>query len=72
MEKDIAADLMSRVFLLSRESAMEMVFGESPEWDSLRHAEVLMEIEDVLDRALSDEEARTVVDYASIALLVEG
>ncbi len=70
--EDEAAELMARVFLVAPASASTWVFGESPDWDSLKHAELLMEIEDHLDRPLSDEEARAIVDHASIVACIGG
>ncbi len=67
-----AAELMARVFLVSPDVAATWVFGESADWDSLKHAELLMEIEDYLDRQLSDEEAWSIIDHASIVACIRG
>lgn len=42
-----------------------MVRGASDEWDSLKHVELLFEIEDTFGILLSDEDASNIKDFNS-------
>ena len=68
--RDIIIELLTKV-LNSSDSKDELVLDKSnPNWDSLKHLQISLEIEDFFGIQLSDEEAIEFYDVESILTLI--
>jgi acyl carrier protein len=68
--REIIIEILTKV-LNSRDSKNELVLDKSnPNWDSLKHLQISLEIEDYFGVQLSDEEAIEFFDVESILILI--
>jgi len=67
--RDRIVDVMAAVFAIDRaDLAGGVVFGKCPNWDSLRHMNLVLALEEEFSVSFTDEE---ITDMLSLDLIVE-
>ena len=63
--------LVARILEIEEGVVLPLTRNDCPSWDSLRHIELVTEIEDLLGVDLSDEQVASLDSFEKITMLLE-